>query len=110
MKENLNLGSEKIIAVTCETSDTSALRKLAEKCKKGQLILTKATLTDESSVRAWAKDVREKHGVKHFDLVWNNAGIIGDRKTAMKMSKTSMYVDATIMFCLWLRSRCERQR
>ena len=97
VKEHLKLGAEKVIAVTRETSDLSALRALVEKYDDKQLIVTNTTLTDESSVKSWANDVREKHAVKHIDLVWNNAGALGDRANFTSVTKPVMYA---------IRSRC----
>ena len=91
VKEHLKLGSEKVIAVTRESSDLSALQKLVEKYEKDQLVLTKTTLTEESSVKSWARDLKDKYGVRHIDLLWNNAGIIGDRANTLKVEKSVMY-------------------
>lgn len=81
-----------VIAAVREAADCSALDKLNKEHGDKQLMVTRVTVTDEQNVKNWAKALKEDHGVQFVDLVYNNAGTVGERQNVLDTTKKNLYV------------------
>ncbi|KAG2484047.1 hypothetical protein HYH03_017137 [Edaphochlamys debaryana] len=66
-----------VIATTRKPAEATDLQQLAEQ-HPGKLVVTALDATQTSSVASWAEDVKRR-GVKHVDVLVNNAGVYGRR-------------------------------